>query len=236
MRLCRTFKINGLHKMQLGNRLEEALTLLSKCENNNTFADIGSDHAFFAIEAIKRGLAKHSIAADINALPLKKGRENAERQGFDVEFILSDGFDAFDGREISSAAICGMGGELIAKIILRSASARIATLILQPMSAQEELRKSLWESGFDIIEEKFVVESEKPYTVMLVKYSGVKAEFSYLDLYLGKERIPSREFAKYCEKTMLAAQKRRLGSVARGESTDEIDKLIAECQIQTTNL
>ncbi len=219
----------------LGIRLETALELLADCENNILFADIGSDHAFLAIEALKRGIAKNAIASDINELPLLKGKENASEQGIYPEFILSDGFDAFDGRKITSAAICGMGGELIAKIILRSASARNAMLVLQPMSAQEELRKALWDNGFEIESETFVVESSKPYTVLSARFVAKNTEYDILDLFLGKERIPSCEFSKYCEKILVSAKKRRLGIVARNEDPSEIDLLIEECQAQMTN-
>lgn len=219
----------------LGDRLETALELLAQHGSSGIFADIGSDHAFLSIEAIKRSIANKAIAADINELPLLKGRQNANAQGVDVEFILSDGFDAFDGADLSSAAICGMGGELIAKIVLRSKSARNAFLVLQPMSAQEELRKALWDNGFEIICERFVFESGKAYTVMAVKSSGTKTDYSFVDLFLGKERIPSFEFSKYCEKILHSAEKRRLGLIARKESTKDIDELISACQTQTTS-
>lgn len=214
----------------LGIRLETALALLKSIDNNNLFADIGSDHAYLAIEAVKRGIAKNAVASDINRLPLEKGRENAENQGVDIEFILSDGFDSLEGKDIASAAICGMGGELIAKMLLRSETAHRCTLILQPMSAQEELRKTLFDNGFEISRECFVVENGKPYTVMVAGYSGKNTEYSYNDLYLGRERIISPEFKKYCEKIKAAAEKRRLGSIAKGFDTAEIDGLISECQ------
>lgn len=221
--------------MSIGNRLEAVIALLSECESKDLFADIGSDHAFLAIEVIKRGIASQAIAADINEMPLLKGKENAERLGMDIEFILSDGLDAFDERDISSCAVCGMGGELIAKIILRSNAARGALLVLQPMSAQEELRKSLWDNGFDILKEIFTIESGKAYTVMQVKYDGIMRDYSYIDLYLGKERAESQGFLKYCEKILLSAQKRRSGLIAKNESTENIDTLIEYCQTQTTS-
>ncbi len=221
--------------MSIGNRLEAVIALLSECESKGLFADIGSDHAFLAIEVIKRGIASQAIAADINEMPLLKGKENAERLGMDIEFILSDGLDAFDERDISSCAVCGMGGELIAKIILRSTAARGALLVLQPMSAQEELRKSLWDNGFDILKEIFTIESGKAYTVMQVKYDGIMRDYSYIDLYLGKERAESQGFKKYCEKILLSAQKRRSGLIAKNESTENIDTLIEYCQTQTTS-
>jgi len=220
----------------LGNRLQTVTELLKKCENNILFADIGSDHAFLAIEVVVSGIAKNAIASDINRLPLLKGMENASRAGVDIEFILSDGFDALEGKGITSAAVCGMGGELISKIILRSESAKEALLILQPMSAQEVLRKDLWDNGFVIHKEVFAYDAGIPYTIMQVTYENAFTEYSYLDLYLGKERTPTVDFKKYCKKVLLSAQKRRLGIIARGESTQDVDSLIDFCQTQTITL
>ena len=219
----------------LGFRLEAAIDILKRTEDNSLFADIGSDHAFLAIEILKRGIAKKVIAADINALPLEKGRMNAESQGIDMDFILSDGFDNLEDLPITSAAVCGMGGELIAGMLLRSHIAKKCRLVLQPMSAQEELRKTLWDSGFNIIGEHFVVESGKPYTVMDVLYDGIPREYTYNQLYLGKEMKPSPEFAQYCKKIKAAAEKRRLGLVAKSLPTEEIDGLIDFCHLQIVN-
>lgn len=226
--------IGELHSMMLGSRLN-AVTELLKGKKYLRFADIGSDHAFLAIEVIRRGIAENAIAADINPQPLLKGKENAVRHGIDIEFILSDGFDKLEGKDIDCAAVCGMGGELIAKIILRSNTAKNAMLILQPMSAQEELRRALWDNGFVIYNEIFVTEANKPYTVMQVKYEGSNTEYSYLDLYLGKEREKTHDFANYCKKILIGAEKRRLGITARGESSEDIDALIEYCQMQTTS-
>lgn len=220
----------------LGSRLEAALSLLKQCDNNTLFADIGSDHAFLAIEVLKRKIAENAIAADINKLPLDKGRENASLRGIEMEFILSDGFNALEQKELTSAAVCGMGGELIANMILRSDIAKKCCLILQPMSAQEDLRKAIWENGFDIITERFVIDAGKPYTVMMVKFTGVKTEYTYNELYLGKEMADSAEFSAYCQKVKSMAEKRRLGIIAKKESTAEIDGLISLCQTHITSV
>ena len=219
----------------IGSRLSAVIELLRDVENNTLFADIGSDHAFLAIEILKNNVAKAAVASDINALPLLKGKENAARSGVAIDFILSDGFDAIDSRPITSAAICGMGGELIARIIDRSEAAHKCVLVLQPMSAQEELRKYLWDNGFDIEREIFVFEAGKSYTVMRVRFSGATTEYTYIDTYLGKEKRGSEEFSLYCEKILKSATKRRLGLIARGEDTAEIDALIDFCQTQTTS-
>ncbi len=219
----------------LGSRLEEALSLLGKTENNETFADIGSDHAFLAIEVLKRGIAKKVIAADINKLPLEKGRQNADLNGVEMDFILSDGFDKLEEFNLSSAAVCGMGGELIAKILLRSNIAKKCDLVLQPMSAQEDLRKALWDNGFNIISESFVVECGKPYTLMRVAFDGIKRDYSYNQLFLGKDTTDSPAFSEYCKKIKAAAEKRRLGLIATGQATDDIDGLIDCCHSHIIN-
>ena len=70
---------------------------------------------------------------------------------------------------------------------------------------------------------------------MQVKYDGIMRDYSYIDLYLGKERAESQGFKKYCEKILLSAQKRRSGLIAKNESTENIDTLIEYCQTQTTS-
>lgn len=220
---------------RLGDRLEAALMLLQGAKDNTLFADIGSDHAYLAIEAVKRNIAKSAVASDINELPLIKGRQNAAFSGIDIDFILSDGFKSLESFPLTSAAICGMGGELIARIIAESEIAKRIFLILQPMSMQEELRKYLWDNGFCIEREIFVYEAGKAYSVMQVCFDGIKREYSILDLYLGKQRDSSFEFSKYCEKILNTATKRRIGIVARGESTAETDSLIEYCQTQRTS-
>ncbi len=219
----------------IGNRLEAALELLNEYGRGTNFADIGSDHAFLAIEAVKRKIAASATASDINVMPLEKGRENAESQGVDIDFILSDGFDRLEERGITAAAVCGMGGELISKMVLRSETAKGALLILQPMSAQEELRKTLWDNGYSILTERFVIESGKVYVLIASKYTGEATEYTFTDIFLGKTRPNTHEFARYCEKVCAGALKRRLGIIARGESTDDIDGLISLCQAQITS-
>lgn len=219
----------------LGARLEKALLLLSGVKDNRLFADIGSDHAFLSIEAVKRGFAKSAIASDINKMPLEKGRENAQSQNIYIDFILSDGFDALEDKDLTSAAVCGMGGELIGNMLLRSKVAKKCQLILQPMSAQEDLRKILWDNGFEIKSESFVIENGKAYTLMFVIYTGENTVYSFIDLYLGKERENSPEFSEYCKKIKNAAEKRRLGIIATKGDLSHIDRLIEECQRHIIN-
>ena len=216
----------------LGSRLEKAYEAIDRLGGIGTFADIGSDHAYLSCEVLLRGNAKLAIASDVNPGPLGRGKDYAAKTGVSPEFILSDGFDAFDGRKIDCAAICGMGGELTAGIIKRSSAAKRCFLVLQPMSAQEFLRGYLWDNGFEIIGEDFAVEHGKPYVIITAKYSGVNTPYVYPDLFLGKVRPANAEFASYALKVLSRAEKSLLGSADRFLTGE----LIGECQRQITNL
>lgn len=219
--------------MNLGKRLSAALELLAECDGS-IVADIGSDHAYLAVAALKSGAAKRAIASDINPGPLESGRANAKLHGADIEFVLSDGFDALEDKGVTAAAICGMGGETIAAILEKSACAKKCRLILQPMSGQEKLRAFLYGNGYRILRERFVTDCGKPYTVMLVKYTGISEEFTYTDLYLGKERPEGADFALYAEKEAYRAEKRLRGNITSARRADE-NALIRECQMHSTN-
>ena len=99
------------------------------------------------------------------------GRQAAARTGLSerADFILSDGLDALPERP-DVAAVCGMGGELIADIVARALrrfpGGPPIRFVLQPMTAADALRRFLWDNGFYIAEERYAVAAGKPYAVL----------------------------------------------------------------------
>ena len=104
--------------MKLDARLRAAAEAAGRCA---LFADIGSDHAKLALHLLETGAAAYAVCADIHVSPLERGRQAAARTGLSerADFILSDGLDALPERP-DVAAVCGMGGELIADIVARA--------------------------------------------------------------------------------------------------------------------
>lgn len=90
-------------------------------------------------------------------------------------FVLSDGLDALPERP-DVAAVCGMGGELIADIVARAlrrfSGGPPVRFVLQPMTAVSELRRYLWESGFTIADERYAVAAGKPYVILTAVYGA----------------------------------------------------------------
>ena len=157
----------------LDNRLMSAASFVRQ---GAVFADIGTDHAHLPIFLLKEGKIKRAVLADINEGPLASAARNAESEGVShlTELVLTDGAAALSGRGITDYAICGMGGELIARIISSAPhlKAEGVRLILIPMSRQATLRTELAEMGFSILEERYTKSSNKYYVCMLAEYTG----------------------------------------------------------------
>lgn len=207
-------------------RLEAAAGLVKP---GDVLCDVGSDHAYLPLMLIKGGVIDRAVACDVNAGPLERGRQHAAKQGVSsIEFVLSDGLGRVEA-PFDVAAICGMGGELIIRIIREGGEKAKKRLILQPMTGIERVRAFLWQNGFTITDEVFPVEDGKAYCVIGAKFSGSCTDFSYADTYLGKIRPDDGGFAAWAMKTAASAKKRLRG--ARDEDAKkDILTLISECE------
>lgn len=179
-------------------------TIFDLVPQNAKVCDIGCDHAFLSIELVSSGKAKSVIAADINEKPLKKAEENIKKSGVEnISLRLGDGLEAIKKGEADTVIIAGIGGEVIWGIISRGmeiTANKDITLILQPTTSPEFLRKNLYENGFRILSEAPVEENGKLYSVMRCVYSGEKAkreEYFYFSGLVDPENLVGK---KYIEK------------------------------------
>lgn len=108
-------------------------------------ADIGTDHGYLGLYLLQNGLDAHVLAANLRPQPLQTAKLHAAKFGFagQMEFRLSDGLAEIGPDEADTIVCAGMGGDLIVEILsacpwLRD---RNYTLILQPQSAGQELRR-----------------------------------------------------------------------------------------------
>ena len=135
--------------MKLSERLAAAATLV---RDGVRIVDVGTDHAYLPAELVMSGKVTHAIACDIGEGPLDNARETVERfsLGGKIELRLSDGLEKVSPDEIDDVLICGMGGELIARILAASDWVFDGEkhLVLQPMSPADDLRVWLCENGF----------------------------------------------------------------------------------------
>ena len=202
------------------------------------FADIGTDHGYLPLFLLKEGRIKRAYLCDINRGPLSSAERNASAEGLSdkCEFILTDGAHALSGKGITDYAICGMGGELISRIIEDAPHlfTNGVRLILQPMTKQECVRRMLCERGFTVIDERFSFDSGKYYATIAAEYIGKASAISDEDAELGFD-IPHDgdrvEYLGYLEGKKKAVVKALNGKIKGGVDPTEDEhalKLIEE--------
>ena len=168
---------------QLDERLAAAAELFSACELG---ADIGADHGRLSCHLLHTGKCKRMLVSDISEDSLSKARQLLLLHGLDnrAVFRVADGLKALDNDFVSCAAICGMGGALISRILtaehhrLKGAALVICSHTDIPM-----VRKTLCAIGYHIAEEKVVRAKGRFYVVMRAEAGAV--DYSEKELYLG---------------------------------------------------
>lgn len=182
-------------KLPISKRLLLCAALVPPCR---VTADVGTDHGYLGIHLLRSGVCGRVIAADLREKPLASARANAAAFGIrtlccaprdlpaapgaepdsgcaaeavGMSFRLSDGLHNFEPGEFDSLVLAGMGGDLITRILEEAPwlEGGPYTLILQPQSAANDLRRWLGERGWSIERERLVRDSRFLYSVMRVR-------------------------------------------------------------------
>ena len=223
----------------LDGRLSCAASFVRK---DSVVCDVGTDHAYLPVNLIQRGIAKRAVACDINEGPLERARWSAAKFGVTekIRFVLADGLDGVEPERdgVNDIVICGMGGELIARIVDASEYTRKpeVCLILQPMTCAPELRQYLWDNGFCITAERLCEAAGKIYTCMHVCYDGEQRAYTPAERILGRYHIENRAplFDEYA-KTAIRRLHTQISGMKKGgldTSKEEADLASVETAVQ----
>ena len=187
-------------------RLDPRLAAIAKMVRlNRRICDVGTDHALLPCFLREAGAAD-IVACDINEGPLEAAAATVAKYGAEdsIRLIKSDGLESVPPCE--DIIVAGMGGELIARIVTECKFITPDTrFILQPMTKAEILRRELYRKGFEIEREEAAKAAGKIYTVMLVKFTGIKAEIEERFAFFGKNESP--EYAESVKKRLLKLSK-----------------------------
>lgn len=138
----------------------------------NRVADVGCDHGFVSIYLVQKGIAPYVYAMDVREGPLQRAKEHIAAYSLEnyIETRLSDGVKELLPGEAHTLVCAGMGGKLMQKILTegREKVLVMKELILQPQSELQAFRVFLRQEGFQIIEEKMILEDGKYYPMMKV--------------------------------------------------------------------
>ncbi|GFR36116.1 tRNA (adenine(22)-N(1))-methyltransferase [Thermobrachium celere] len=214
--------------MILSKRLEAVFDMIEKC---NCLADIGTDHGYIPIKAIRENKCKKAIASDIKIGPIEVAKKNIKKYELSnlIEVRLGPGLSTLKNGEADVIVISGMGGNLISDIIKNDIqiSKNSKYLILQPVQYPEILRQELFNLNFLIIDENIIKEDNKYYHIMKVSYGNKNEYKNQAEFYIGPVNIKKQssttfEYIQY----KLNHLKLILNNLDRNLHKDKYDNLI----------
>lgn len=221
------------------------LAIAEEIGKSKKVLDVGTDHGYLAVYLIEKNLADFAIVSDISKGSLQKATTLiAEKKlGNRIESRLGSGLEVLRQEDmVDHVVIAGMGGNLIASIVLQKKDLLIAnntTLVLQPMQNPEVLRKLLLENEMTIIGERLVKESGKIYQIIKVSPEPSRMEYNRWELEFGKNAFyQSKEQRSLFEKLLQKriAEIRKIIESIKASDSQDADVLVENYQAEINEL
>ena len=159
--------------VELSPRLK---TVASFLEGVTLLCDVGSDHAYLPVYAIQQGLITSAIAGEVVKGPFESAQQTVRDYVLTdkISVRLGDGLDVVTSKdEVAAISICGMGGELIARILEQGRVNGTLTgnekLVLQPNVAEHLLRQWLVDHHYEILKEVVVEDHHRLYEIIVAE-------------------------------------------------------------------
>ncbi|MGS0973339.1 MAG: tRNA (adenine(22)-N(1))-methyltransferase [Candidatus Izemoplasmataceae bacterium] len=211
--------------MPLSKRLH---TCLQFTRGFQKLADIGTDHAFLPIMAVKEGYVYSALAIDNKEGPYDIAKKNVEKTNLQdkIQVIYSEGIKDID-EDVDVITINGLGGRVIKDILLDGDLKNVKRLVLQPNNEASRIRGILHEIGFYILDELVFEENKRIYDLLVLE-RGVK-EYTDLEIEYGPINLTLKPhfFLIRVEKEIVKYEK-IMPLVTTKEQQREIDAKIAE--------
>ena len=166
--------------MDLSKRLK---CIADKIDNCSCIADVGTDHGYIPIYAVKNNICKSAIATDINIEPVKKAKLNVKYEKLSdvVKVRHGAGLKPILIGEAEALIIAGMGGNLMCDILKADLEKvkRFKFIVLQPAQNPEVLREYLYNNKYEIIEEDLCLDEGIIYEIFKVRYDEKSLNCSF---------------------------------------------------------
>lgn len=132
--------------MKISKRLQ---FIESLCDKTNTFCDIGTDHGYVPYLMLLHNKAKKVIASDIKTKPLEACKRNLSKfKNKNIVFRIGDGLKVIEFNEADGICICGIGYDLLRKVLTDIDLYNFKYMVLSPQTKQDEFKKYLNDKHF----------------------------------------------------------------------------------------
>jgi tRNA (adenine22-N1)-methyltransferase len=169
-------------------KLDDRLKAVAGQIRSRVHADIGSDHGHLLKALLSAGRIHRGIAIENKRQPYENSR--ATLAGLNADVRLADGLGGLQPDEANSLSLCGMGGDLIVKL-LEAFPGRVPPCVtLQPNQRPESVRRWGLRTGFHIADEQQVLSGRRTYLVI----HFLKAEAELDPAYDGIDREAAELF------------------------------------------
>ncbi|MFU8786821.1 MAG: tRNA (adenine(22)-N(1))-methyltransferase [Candidatus Izemoplasmataceae bacterium] len=174
----------------LKNRLSTCMTYL---KGHHVLYDIGTDHAYLPIAAVKANLINKAYAVDNKIGPLKRAAYNIKLNDLDhvITPVLSSGIEALT-EDVDVILMAGLGGNLMYNVFHNQSIKNVKRLVLQPNNHHESVRKLTLE-GYKIIDETVVTEESIHYIIIVLEKGT--ANYSEKEMLFGPYLLKKKEAA-----------------------------------------
>jgi tRNA (adenine22-N1)-methyltransferase len=181
--------MKGFMPMTLTPRLHAVASFVPPCD---ILADIGTDHAYIPIYLAQKGIIKRCIATDIAPGPAGIARANVAGSGLDdiITVVTGNGLEVVEYADV--IVIAGMGGKQICDILSCETARKARLLVLQPMTAVDEVRRFLHKKSFTICDECIAKENNKLYNIITARNGAMEIEDD-IYYYIGKKLIEKKD-------------------------------------------
>lgn len=181
---------------------QRILKIAEMVDQGAVLADIGTDHGQLCIVLAQKRWIKKAYACDVAHGPLCAAQKNIQSAGVEdrVKTILSDGFDQVP-MDADCAVIAGMGYRTIAGILERAHERldSFSKIILEANDDPIAMRQWLSDQKMSIIDETFLFDKGKPYTIIAMTTQKREA-YSPEDIVLGPvlKQKAEHDWLLYC--------------------------------------
>lgn len=224
--------------MQLSLRLSAIAEMVTE---GSRLVDVGCDHGYLPIYLVLNHKIPCAIAMDVRKGPLSRAKEHLCEYGLGkyIETRLSDGLSALKKGEGDSLVIAGMGGPLMEKILTEGEAVLdgFCELILQPQSDIPHFRHFLLERGWNIVQEKMILEDGKFYPMMKAvrAFAGEVQDYSKMEEWFGRLLLRQKDpvLHQYLERELMLRLEilEKLKNAPASSAGDRIKEIEEERQL-----